>query len=104
MGPRTPDLLDSCRPEARGVFLLPGFDELVLGYRDRRAVLPPEHADHIVPGGNGMFRPTVVSDGEVVGTWKHAGRGARRRVEATPFTSFPDGVAEAIPQVYAGLP
>jgi hypothetical protein len=104
MDPRTPDLLDACRRHARGVFLLPGFDEFILGYQDRRAVLPAEFADRIVPGGNGVFRPTVVSDGQVVGTWKHTGRGAKRTVTATPFTSFPDEVAEAIPLLYAALP
>jgi len=104
MDPRTPDLLRACRRRARGVFLLPGFDELVLGYQDRRATLPPEFAPRIVPGGNGVFRPTVVSDGQVVGTWKHTGRGARRSVTATPFTSFTTTVARAIPRVYASLP
>ncbi|MDP9020750.1 MAG: winged helix DNA-binding domain-containing protein [Actinomycetota bacterium] len=104
MDPHTPELLETLRPRARGVFLLPGFDELILGYQDRRATVPAELADRIVPGANGMFRPTVVSDGQVVGTWKHTGRGAKRTVEATPFSSFPEWVAEAIPQVYAGLP
>jgi hypothetical protein len=104
MDPQTPERLDACRRQAGGVFLLPGFDELILGYQDRRCVLPSEHAERIVPGANGMFRPTVVSDGQVVGTWKQAGRGARRRVEATPFTSLPAGVAKAIPRVYAELP
>ncbi len=104
MDPQTPDLLDACRRRARGVFLLPGFDEFILGYQDRRAVLAAEFADRIVPGANGVFRPTVVSDGHVVGTWKHTGRGAKRTVAATPFRSFPDEVTEAIPQVYAALP
>ena len=104
MDPRTPELLDSCRGCARGVFLLPGFDEFMLGYADRRAALPTEFADRIVPGGNGMFRPTVVADGQVVGTWKHAGRGARRTVAATPFTSFSETVATAIDRSYAALP
>lgn len=104
MDERTPDLLDACRPDARGVFLLPGFDEYVIGYGDRGAMLPAEFAQRIVPGGNGVFRPTVVADGQVVGTWRAAGRGAARTVEATPFTSFTDRVARAIPRVYARLP
>lgn len=104
MDPRTPELLSACRQKARGVFLLPGFDEFILGYQDRLAVLPPEFADRIVPGGNGVFRPTVVSDGQVVGTWKHTGRGAKRAVEATPFDAFPEEVAAAIPRVYNALP
>ena len=56
--------------------LLPGFDEYVIGYGDRSAVLAPEHADRIVPGGNGLFRPTIVVDGQVVGTWRRTARSA----------------------------
>lgn len=104
LDPQTPDLLDAHRRHARGVFLLPGFDEFILGYADRRAVLAAQFASRIVPGGNGVFRPTVVSDGHVVGTWRHTGRGAKRAVDATPFTTFPDRVTEVIPQVYAALP
>jgi hypothetical protein len=104
LDPRTPDLLDAHRSHARGVFLLPGFDEFILGYADRSAVLAGEFADRIVPGGNGVFRPAVVSDGRVVGTWRHTGRGAKRTVAATPFTAFPDEVTQAIPRVYAALP
>jgi hypothetical protein len=101
LAPETPDLLAGCRAEARGVFLLPGFDEFVLAYGDRGAVLDPRFADRIVPGGNGMFRATVVSDGRIVGTWKHTGSGARRTVTATPFTEFPEDVAAAIPRLAA---
>jgi len=50
-----------------GVLLLPGFDEFLLGSRDRSAQLDPAYADRIVPGGNGMVRPTIVSAGSVVG-------------------------------------
>ena len=104
LDPETPDLLAGCREEARGTFLLPGFDEFVLGYGDRDAVLDREFADRIVPGGNGMFRPTVVHDGRVVGTWQWAGRGAKRTVTATPFTVFTPEVAEAVPRLAAVLP
>jgi Winged helix DNA-binding domain len=104
LDPRTPDLLAGCRAEARGLFLLPGFDEFVLGYGDRGAMLDPRLADRIVPGGNGMFRSTVVHDGRIVGTWGWTGRGATRTVAATPFTSFPDAVTAAIPDAAAGLP
>jgi hypothetical protein len=56
------------RPQP-SVLLLPGFDEYLLGYGDRSAALAPAYADRVVPGGNGMFRSSVVVDGEVVGTW-----------------------------------
>ena len=104
MDPETPDRLAACRDRARGVFLLPGFDEYMLGYGDRSAALPARFAELIVPGRNGVFRPTVVSDGQVVGTWKHTGRGAKRTITATPFTAFAANVTAAIPQVHAALP
>lgn len=60
---------------------LPGFDEYLLGYRDRSAVLEPRDAPKIVPGGNGIFQPTLVCDGRVVGTWRR--RRGRAGVELT---------------------
>jgi hypothetical protein len=104
MDPATPDVLAEARDEAVGTLLLPGFDELLLGYGDRRAPLDPEYAERIVPGGNGMFRPTVVSAGRVVGTWTRTGRGERQRVEATPFTAFSPEVEAGLPAVYNRLP
>lgn len=102
LDPATPELLRAAGRRARGVFLLPGFDELVLGYADRSVVLPPAYADRVVPGGNGIFQPTVVSDGRIVGTWRYAGRGTEE-VTATPFEAFPDRVAREIPKLAAAL-
>lgn len=104
MDPKTPELLDARRRDARGVFLLPGFDELVLGYANRCATLPAEFADRIVPGGNGVFRPTVIDDGRVVGTWKYIGRGAKKSITASPFTAFRTQVTDALPQLYVEHP
>jgi hypothetical protein len=107
MDPATPERLAACRARARGVFLLPGFDEFILGYGDRTAAVPAEFADRIVPGGNGMFRSTVVAGGQVVGTWLRggtAGRAAGKSVQATPFTRFSATVEAAIPRLYADLP
>ncbi|GAB3301955.1 crosslink repair DNA glycosylase YcaQ family protein [Geodermatophilus aquaeductus] len=104
MDPATPERLAACRDDAEGLHLLPGFDEVVLGYADRTCTVPAEHADRIVPGGNGVFRPTVVTGGRAVGTWRWSGKGARRTVTAEPFDAFPDGVAERVPDLAAALP
>ncbi len=72
-------------PATRAVHLLPGFDEYLLGYADRSAPLAGEHSDIIVPGGNGLFLPTVVVDGEVVGSWKRVVAKNRVRVTLAPF-------------------
>lgn len=54
---------------AASVDLLPGFDEYLLGYRDRTAPLAGEPLAVVVPGLNGMFLSTVVVGGEVRATW-----------------------------------
>jgi hypothetical protein len=66
MNPETPSL----RKKAPIVHLLPGFDEYLLGYRDRSASLHPADAQKIQPGSNGVFSSTIVIDGIVVGTWR----------------------------------
>lgn len=100
LDPDTPKRLAAARDAGR-VRLLPGFDELVLGYQDRSAVLPAEHADRVVPGGNGMFRGTVVDGGRAVGTWRPL---RATGVDPTPFTSFSARVERDLPKVYAELP
>jgi Winged helix DNA-binding domain len=74
-------------PNSTGVYLLPGFDEYILGYKDRRDVLTAEHAQRVVPGGNGVFLPTIVADGQVVGTWKRDLKQKRLEVLLKPFTA-----------------
>lgn len=73
------------KDDTERAFLLPGFDEYLLGYGDRSAVLDPAYADRICPGGNGMFSPTLVIDGHVAGTWKRTFKKGVVVVEAAPF-------------------
>jgi len=90
-----PETLAMAAPAAR-VHLLPGFDEYLLGYGDRSAALASEHSEAIVPGGNGMFKPTIVVDGEVVGTWRRIPRAPAIVVELAPFGRLSARVCEAI--------
>lgn len=106
LDPAVPDRLAGCRREAGQVLLLPGFDEYLLGYADRSAVLPDEHAQRIAPGRNGVFRPTVVDGGQVVGTWRHvaAGRTGPATVDVEPFGTLRRGVAARVERAHARLP
>ncbi|MCU1478634.1 MAG: winged helix DNA-binding protein [Subtercola sp.] len=70
---------------SRAVHLLPGFDEYLLGYGDRSAALDPVHSNRIVPGGNGMFLPTIVGGGQVLGTWS---RRATPKIVSVSFDPF----------------
>jgi len=69
------------RTEREAVHLLPAFDEYLLGYQDRSPILDDEHAELIVPGGNGVFQPLIVAGGRIVGTWRRDGS----RVIPLPF-------------------
>lgn len=81
MAPELPDRVTTLRHEAGFLHLLPGFDELLLGYRDRSVTCPAPFAQAICPGNNGMFRHTVVVEGQVAGTWR---KGTATRQEPRP--------------------
>ncbi len=82
--------------EAKATYLLPGFDEYLLGYKDRRAVLETQHAEKIVPGGNGMFLSTIVMNGRVVGTWKRVLKKKSVAITATGFKPFNNAEKQSI--------
>jgi hypothetical protein len=85
LGAEALDASERVAAEEGGVLLLPGFDEYVLGYKDRSAMLAAEWSDAIVPGGNGAFRATIVVDGEIVGTWAKKAGAKGVAVEMRPF-------------------
>lgn len=69
----------------QSVYLLPQFDEYLLGYKDRSHVLDAEHFNFIVPGGNGVFSPLLVIDGQIRGTWRRTNKKNEIIVELSPF-------------------
>jgi hypothetical protein len=103
LDPATPELLARARKAARGALLLPGFDELVLGYGDRSAVLPPDFSGHVVPGGNGMFLATVVVAGRAVATWRRPATPTGAPT-VTPFRTLSRATAAAVPKLWATYP
>jgi hypothetical protein len=72
---------------SEGAWFLPSFDEWLISYADRSAVLDAHHADKVAPGANGLFRPILVLDGEVVGTWLRPMKGRPEPV-LQPFKAF----------------
>ncbi len=75
-------------PTIPTAYLLPGFDEYMLGYKDRTAALPLEHNQKINPGANGMFAGTIVFDGRVIGTWRRTIKKANIHISLQPFKPF----------------
>ena len=77
-------------------YLLPGFDEYLLGYRDRSAVLDQIHNNKINPGSNGIFNPTIVVDSQIVGIWKRTFRNGVVTIAPSPFTSLSEATRRGI--------
>lgn len=84
---------------ARGVRLLPAFDNYLIGYRDRSAIVGPQRHPEVYQGG--WILPTVLRDGRVVGTWSLDR--TRGRVACTPFEPWPHSVQRAVATEVADL-
>ena len=56
-------------PNLETVYLLPAYDEFLISYKDRSASLPFKGYNKTV-SNNGIFRPIVVVNGQVIGIWK----------------------------------
>ena len=78
------------------VVALPGFDEFMLGYKDRSLHVPAGSMDRIVPGGNGVFRATVVADGMAIATWKRTLKGDRVAIDVEPFTNIKPALSKQV--------
>lgn len=88
------DLTGGSEPSAH---LLPAFDEYLLGYSDRSAVLRKWHktdrSKHTLEAekkmslsySNGIFFPTIVVDGQVMGIWKCNVKNNKAVITLSPF-------------------
>jgi hypothetical protein len=88
---------DASTPRTRGGLALAAFDEYFLGYTDRGAVCDPAYAMRVIPGGNGVFQPILVSSGRVVGTWR---RGQGRAATSVTLDGF-DAASVIDPATFA---
>ena len=69
---------------------MPGFDEYLLGYQDRSAVLDAENWQAIVPGGR------------VVGTWRRKSTPAGVTVTPMPFEPLSTAAVTRLTAAIAG--
>ena len=76
-----------------GAYALPAFDELLVGYADRGAALDASVASLVIAGG--AFRPIVVGDGRVLGTWKRRIKAREVLCSLAPFTTLGRAKAKA---------
>ena len=90
---------DVAAPSANTAFLLPGFDEYVLGYKDRSAAIDSDHGQKIIPGNNGMFLATIVINGKIEGLWKKIPRSKSLKLTLHPFVRLDEEQLTALADV-----
>jgi hypothetical protein len=66
------------------VHLLAGFDEYLLGYTNRTPIIDSAHAGKVMTP-NGLFRPALLIDGRVAGTWQAQTKKDALNLSVTPF-------------------
>jgi hypothetical protein len=92
------------------VLLLPGFEEFIIGYKDRSAVIDPKLAANLTPTKNGILHPIMVKDGRVIGTWRRTIKPKKIDITLLPFEPLDiktkDQAAQAaeIYSAFMGLP
>lgn len=69
------------------VHLLPAFDEYLIGYQDRSPSLPPSLFREVFTL-NGIFKPVIVQNGKVIGTWKRTMSREKVMIGLTSFGKF----------------
>jgi len=79
-----------CPLDAAGAFLLPGYDEAVIAYKDLKIVL----ADS--PPREGLLARPIVLDGRTVGSWKRTTTKRAAVIGATLFTSLNAAETQAL--------
>ena len=81
------DQADGPPPSAgrRRTYLRPGSTSTSSASKDRGAVVDPSMSARS-PGANGVFRPLIVTGGQIVGTWDRAVRGQELTVGSTRST------------------
>jgi hypothetical protein len=72
--------------------LLPPFDEYLVGYRDRSAVLEAKYAGRL----RALLSPVVEVDGKVVGTWGRTLTKGRAEIQLTPFRPWSTGTGRVV--------
>jgi hypothetical protein len=75
------------------IYLLPAYDEYTVAYKDRSAILDPNHAQQ---ARNGIFNPVIVVNGQVTGSWQREFRKGQIHLDAR-FFSPPSGSVQELP-------
>lgn len=79
-----PEKLPDLRLNSNVLQPISAFDEYIIAYKDRSVLLIPEQFQKVV-SNNGIFRPALLLNGRVIGTWKRITKKNHYVIEVTPF-------------------
>jgi len=65
-----PPIVSTIKDGPPSAYLLPAYDEYMVGYTDRSAALDRIQAQGVALGNAAVLGPTIVLDGQIVDTWK----------------------------------
>lgn len=86
---------DGTTVAAGTLHLLPPFDEYLVGYKDRGAMVDPALNRQVI-GINGLVNASIVIDGRIAGIWKRTLRKDTVAIGTTPFVSLKKKEAKAL--------
>ena len=87
---RDPDARAAAGQALAAAHLIPPFDELLIAYKDRAAILDPRHAPRLNAGG-GMISGALVLRGAVAGTWRRIIGKGEVALAIDPFAPLSSG-------------
>jgi hypothetical protein len=73
----------------KSIHFLPAFDEILISYKTREASILLEHQSKAFTN-NGIFRPIILENGKVIGTWKRAIKREHAKIETNFFHEIED--------------
>lgn len=76
-------------------YLLPGFDEYLLSYKNRALMMDTAYMKTLTPT-NGILPPTIVINGKVTGTWKRTIKKNCATIELNHFSTLTAAESNAI--------
>lgn len=74
--------------DKHSALLLSPFDEFVVSYKDRSELIKDKHYSKVMTK-NGLFSPTIMLNGEIIGSWKKISQKGTPKVELAFFEKTP---------------
>lgn len=90
------DSVPRAKKDSLSAYLLPNFDEYVVGYTDRSAIFDSVHTEKLDDRHNPLFQHTIVINGQIAGTWKRTLKKDAVEVELNPFAPLTKDERKAV--------